>query len=96
MMNRYGKINNNEIEYAPNPLRFDGKDVFTTDPAVFLSQGYKPIAEEPYPDDGKTYRQITTETETEIVLGWEEYEPDEIDDSELLDRISEVLGNEQS
>lgn len=37
---RYAKLIEGALQYAPNPIRLNGEDVFTTDPRPY---GYKPV-----------------------------------------------------
>ena len=86
----YGKLVNGELRGAPRPIRTENGDVFTTDPALLLQYGYKPIITAEYPSDGKSYIDSWTETETEITQIWTELpQTDEISDSEALSIITE-------
>ena len=87
----YGKLVNGELRGAPRPIRTENGDVFTTDPALLLQYGYKPIIMAEYPSDGKSYIDSWAETETEITQVWTEqpqtdYDP--ISDSEALKIIT--------
>ena len=70
---RYGKLINNRLEYANNPL-WKGK-VMIANPTKeqYLEQGYKPVR---YIDleyeEGKYYKEVFNETEDEIVSSWVE------------------------
>ena len=87
----YGKLINGELRGAPRPIRTENGDVFTTDPALLLHYGYKPIIMAEYPSDEKSYIDSWTETETEITQIWTELpqtDDDPISDSEALEIIT--------
>lgn len=87
----YGKLVNGELRGAPRPIRTENGDVFTTDPALLLQYGYKPIITAEYPSDGGYYTDSWTETETEITQIWTEVQQsddDPISDSEALKIIT--------
>ena len=87
----YGKLVNGELRGAPRPIRTENGDVFTTDPALLLHYGYKPIIMAEYPSDGKSYIDSWTETEAEITQIWTEVQQsddDPISDSEALEIIT--------
>ena len=87
----YGKLVNGELRGAPRPIRTENGDVFTTDPALLLRYGYKPIFLTEYPSDGKSYIDSWAETETEITQVWTEQpqtDDDPISDSEALEIIT--------
>ena len=86
----FGKLVNGELRGAPRPIKTADGDVFTTDPALLLHYGYKPIILTEYPSDGKSYIDSWAETETEITQIWTELpQTDEISDSEALSIITE-------
>lgn len=41
---KYAKLIDGALQFAPNPIRLNGEDIFTTDPTPY---GYKPVV---YPD----------------------------------------------
>ena len=87
----YGKLVNGELLGAPRPIKTENGDVFTTDPALLLYYGYKPIITAEYPSDGKYYIDSWAETETEITQIWTELpqtDDDPISDSEALEIIT--------
>ena len=87
----YGKLIDGELRGAPRPIRTENGDVFTTDPALLLHYGYKPIIMAEYPSDGKSYIDSWAETETEITQIWTEVQQsddDPISDSEALEIIT--------
>ena len=87
----YGKLIDGELRGAPRPIKTENGDVFTTDPALLLQYGYKPIITAEYPSDGKSYIDSWAETETEITQIWTELpqtDDDPISDSEALEIIT--------
>ena len=87
----FGKLVNGELRGAPRPIKTENGDVFTTDPALLLHYGYKPIIMAEYPSDGKSYIDSWAETETEITQVWTEQpqtDDDPISDSEALEIIT--------
>ena len=85
----YGKLVDGELRGAPRPIRTENGDVFTTDPALLLHYGYKPIITAEYPSDGGYYTESWTETESEIKQIWTAAEPpEEISDAEALEIIT--------
>ena len=87
----YGKLIDGELRGAPRPIRTENGDVFTTDPALLLQYGYKPIIMAEYPSDAKSYIDSWAETETEITQIWTELpqtDEDPISDSEALEIIT--------
>ena len=87
----FGKLVDGELRGAPRPIRTENGDVFTTDPALLLHYGYKPIITAEYPSDGGYYTESWTETETEIKQVWTEQpqtDGDPISDSEALKIIT--------
>lgn len=87
----YGKLVGGALHGAPRPIRTENGDVFTTDPALLLHYGYKPIITAEYPSDGGYYTESWTETETEITQTWTEVQQsddDPISDSEALEIIT--------
>ena len=87
----FGKLVNGELRGAPRPIKTESGDVFTTDPALLLHYGYKPIIMAEYPSDGKSYIDSWAETETEITQIWTELpqtDDDPISDSEALEIIT--------
>ena len=87
----YGKLIDGELRGAPRPIKTENGDVFTTDPALLLQYGYKPIITAEYPSDGKSYIDSWAETETEITQIWTEVQQsddDPISDSEALEIIT--------
>ena len=87
----FGKLVDGELRGAPRPIKTSEGDVFTTDPALLLHYGYKPIILTEYPSDGKSYIDSWTETETEITQVWTEQpqtDDDPISDSEALEIIT--------
>lgn len=66
----YGKLENNILIYAPNPIVKNGKRIFNPSHNLLLEYGYKPIIIAKHPQDGRHYKQLYEETETEIHTVW--------------------------
>ena len=66
----YGKLKNGVLLYAPKTLIIGDKKVFNPTAEMYLSKGYKPIMNNPYPTDGKSYKQEYVETERNIKIAW--------------------------
>ena len=89
---KYAKLINSSPVYAPNPILHDGLWYGNPPSSVYEAEGYKPVqytapGEAP---EGCYMAEVWTETETEIVQGWEAVElPPEgdIDPAEALDII---------
>lgn len=82
---RYAKLIDGALQYAPNPIRVDGRDIFTTDPTLY---GYKPVVR-PDPPEQEGYYAIPNgweETETELIQKWR-LEPVPTPEPSDLDRI---------
>lgn len=92
----YGKLEENRLIYAPNPVIYDGKCIYNP-PAELLSRlGYKPIVKTEYPKDDRHYRQEWHEAENVITPVWVDDEDgywqsipyDEAVDAEIRQRYS--------
>lgn len=70
------------IEKAPRPLRFDGKDVFTTSEEIHNKQGYYRLQKNECPQDNKNYRSVYQLEGNVIVQKWLE-----IAEEELLEEV---------
>ncbi len=70
----YGKLENDTLIYAPNPIIDNGNRIFNPSHKLLLERGYKPIIIAEYPQDGKHYKQSYEETETEIHTVWADNE----------------------
>ena len=85
----YGKLVDGALHGAPRPIKTSEGDVFTTDPALLLQYGYKPIITAEYPSDGRYYTESWTETESQIMNIWRAAEPPvDISADEALDIIT--------
>lgn len=65
----YAKLIDGALDYAPNPIRAGGRDIFTTDPSPY---GYKPVV---YPEPPEQEGMVAVfdgweETESEIRQKW--------------------------
>lgn len=87
-MIKYAKLENGYPHYAPNPIRVDGNYVGNPPGDVYLAEGYKPVrhTEPGETPDGYFWAETWTETDSEIVQGWEAVElPDEVGADEAME-----------
>lgn len=79
----YAKLIDGKIRYAPNPIQYNGRDVFTSDPTPY---GYKPVVipAEPEKEGYIAVFDGWEETDTEIVQKWRLEEVTDISDAEAL------------
>ena len=62
---KYGKLINNRIHFAPNPIVVDNKTTYNGSQELYESQGYKRILEPVFdPYDEETEYLVETYTET--------------------------------
>ena len=88
---KYGKLDENgRIEYAPYCLKTDEGWIVTSDPQPYIEAGYKPIRRDPYPSDGGYYIRKTTESNAEIIEGWEAAEPPQTEEDKLMKRLGTI------
>ena len=72
---RFGKLENGRLIRFKNPLRVDGKDIFTNDPVLLLAYGWKEVIfTNPEEREGYYHVQHWEETDTQIIQVWT-YEP---------------------
>lgn len=73
----YGKVENGDFIYAPNPAKHNGQTHYNPSAKVLLEMGYKPIIDTPPPEstDGKYYTSHYEEQGENIVKVWTETEP---------------------
>lgn len=86
---KYAKLINNFPSYAPNPILIDGSYIGNPPDSVYEAEGYKPVryTDQPEPLGDGYYMEKWTETETEIVQGWEWVDDPNISDEEALNII---------
>ena len=72
MIRFYEYINRTQIKPAPRPLKIDGKDIFTTDEAIYNANGYYRLEAEEYPQDEKQYTPYYEMGDNVILQKWEE------------------------
>lgn len=95
----YAKLIEGELVFAPNPIKVGEAYIGNPLGSVYEAEGYKPVTytDPPgEPDEGYRWVETWTETDSEIVRGWEAVElPPEgdIDPAEALDII---LGGESA
>ena len=86
---RYAKLSAGAPEYAPRAVTA-GRTHYNPAPESWLADnGYLPVAETPYPDDGKYYAGSWAERDGQIVRVWTETEPPETpaSDTQVLDAL---------
>ena len=94
---RYAKLINNYPVYAPNPILHNGLWYGNPPGSVYEAEGYKPVVytDPPTePTEGYQWSETWSETDTEIVQGWELVEVP-ITDEEALVRYANELTGEQ-
>jgi len=69
---RYAKIVDGKLFVAPNPLSFAGVRTYNPPDALFVSAGFLPVEDTPYPDDGGYYLSHWEEQDCKIVRVWSE------------------------
>lgn len=88
---RYAKLINEAIVYAHNPILHDGLWYGNPPGEIYDAEGYKPVHyNDPptEPTEGYQWQETWSETETEIVQGWELVkDPDDISADEAIDII---------
>lgn len=73
---KYGKLQNNNLCYAPNKLVIDNEQVFNADADTYLTFGYMPVVNTEAPQSTEQYYYIpyyTVENEA-IIQHWEQVE----------------------
>jgi hypothetical protein len=94
---RYAKLINNQLSYAPNPILVDGNWIGNPPGEVYEAEGYKPVVytEPPTePREGYEWQESWSETDTEIVQGWELVEVPITDEEALVRYANELTGAE--
>ena len=86
---RYAKLSAGTLEYAPRAVTV-GRTHYNPAPESWLAEnGYLPVAETAYPDDGKYYAGSWAERDGQIVREWTEAEGPETPatDTEVLNAM---------
>lgn len=86
---RYAKLIDGLPSYAPNPILHNGSYIGNPPGSVYEAEGYKPVkyTDQPEPLGDGYYMETWTETEAEIVQGWEWVDDPNIPDEEALNII---------
>lgn len=93
----FGKLIDGNIEYAPNYMKKDDKDIFNynleSNSTMLITDGYKVIVDSFAPADMKEPRKVWKETDTEIIASWvDDYvEPTIEEQNEAIRQIRESL-----
>lgn len=93
----FGKLVDGKIEYAPNYLKKDGKDIFNynleSNYKMLISDGYKRLVDSSAPSEMKKPRKVWEESGTELVATWvDDYvEPTVEEQNEAIRQTRESL-----
>ena len=85
---KYAKLNEGNLEFAPNPIIIDDRQIGNPSDEVYADQGYKPVTYTDPPETEPGYIAVPgwEETDNAIVQTWTiEEEPDEIDADRAMD-----------
>ena len=89
----YAKLNDNNLRYAPKSVTV-GRTHYNPPPVEWLAEnGYLPVEFTPRPEpvEGYTWVSRWEQTETAIVLVWEQVElPEEADESDYIGALREL------
>ena len=75
---KYARLINGNIVYAPNPIIIDDRQIGNPQPAVLISQGYKPVHQDPYPEQDPPegyYWDLQWSEDDHIIYGHWQAEP---------------------
>lgn len=84
---RYAKLIENEIQYAPNPILIDDRQIGNPPAELYLEQGYKPVTYTDPPETDPGYVAVPGwEDDGEaIIQTWTiEEEPDDVDSERAM------------
>lgn len=89
---RYAKLINNQIQYAPNPIKVGDRVIGNPPGEVYIQQGFLPVIETDPPEapEGYYYSPGWEEQDGQIVQTWELVEIP-ISDEEALTRYANTL-----
>lgn len=93
----FGKLIDGNVEYAPNYIKKDNKDIFNynleSNYEMLTNDGYKKVVDSSAPAEMKKPHKVWKETDTEIIATWiDDYcEPPVIDQNELIRQTRETL-----
>lgn len=89
----YARLNNGVLEYAPNKLIIDTKQVFNAPAEIYATQGYLPIANMECPnEEGFYFTPFYIETNGKIEQQWEKHEKhiyDEVVEGDYINAFKE-------
>lgn len=94
---QYAKLINNYPSFAPNPILHAGLWHGNPPGSVYEAEGYKPVrfTEPPTePGEGYQWSETWSETDTEIVQGWELVEVPSADEEALTRYANELTGEQ--
>lgn len=72
---RYAKLIDGAPQFAPNPLKYNGRRIANPPEELLLQLGYLPVRQDPYPDqeppEGCYWSPVWAETDGWIVQSWQ-------------------------
>lgn len=85
----YGKIIDNRLQIAPNPVVMDDKTIANPSGDILTQLGYLPVVtkNEPAFADGYYYKSVYTENEGNIYQDWEKHK---LDDETEIDELAQI------
>lgn len=87
---KYGKLENNQLRYAPNILLVGKEQIINAPADTYKSQGWLPIVntEQPEAKEGFYYSPYYAEVDGSIVQQWEKHEIPATDEATETDYIN--------
>lgn len=84
---KYAKLINGYPSYAPNPIVVDEVRYGNPSYIIYQNMGYKPViyTVQPEQQGNGYYSETWSETENEIIQGWEWIENNEVDADEAME-----------
>jgi hypothetical protein len=91
---RYATLSNNQIHYAPNPIKVGDRVIGNPPDEVYIEQGYLPVIETDPPEapDGYYYSPGWEEQDGQIVRVWVLEEMPITDEQALTRYANELTG----
>lgn len=89
----YGKLIDNRLQIAPNPVVMDDKTIANPTDDILKQLGYLPVItkKQPAPADGYYYKSIYAKTDGKIYQDWEKYKLEEENDeiAQIKNQVNE-------
>lgn len=79
-MQRYAKLKNGALKFAPNPIRVGNNYIGNPPAHIYIEKGYKPVVHTEYPEEvpeGYHYEEKWVENYEAITQTWELVEESE-------------------